>query len=241
MNKMDNFAVVLVEPKYEGNIGYVARVMKNFGFSRLILINPFPKLGDEAFSRAMHGFDILERAEILESLEEVKEEFDFLIGTTAITASDRNPWRTPIFPEMLKKSLSNEGKKALIFGREDHGLLNEEIEKCDLLVTIPASEEYPTLNLSHSVAIILYELSKHLHEEKLRKLKKFREAGKIEKDVLLRMFNNMVDQLIENDFESKLAKKTFKELIGRAFISGRETFTLIGVFRKACEKLKNQK
>jgi len=226
-----------MEPKYEGNIGSVARVMKNFGFNELILVNPH-KLGKEARAMAMHGRDILENAKKFDNFNAVREEFDFLIATTAIIATDRNPLRTPMPLHDLKSALEVDGKIGLVFGREDYGLYNEEIEACDLLVSIPASEEYPTLNLSHSVAILLYEISKQRFEKRKRRLKKFRKADSVEKKVLLEKFDSFADSVHDRKQDAKLAKKTFRQLIGRAFISGRESFTLIGLFRKARNRIK---
>jgi tRNA/rRNA methyltransferase len=233
---MASFSVVLVEPRYGGNVGSVARVMKNFGFKELVLINP-PELEKEARAMAMHGRDVLENAGVLDGFGKLKEEFDFLVATTAIIATDKNPMRTPVFPEDLRNSLEIDGRVGLVFGREDYGLCNEEIELCDLIVSIPASGEYPTLNLSHSVAILLYEISKQGHERKRGGLKKFKGVNLTEKRVLLEKFDALVDSVHSREQDAKLAKKTFRQLIGRAFISGRESFTLIGLFRKALRKI----
>jgi tRNA/rRNA methyltransferase len=107
-----------------------------------------------------------------------------------------------------------------------------------MLVTIPASREYPTLNLSHSVAIILYELA---NEENRRKAsgKKYKLLNKVEKETLLRFYDELVDTLRDQKFEQTIAKRTFRQLIGRAFMSGREAKTMTGVFRKAKEKRMN--
>jgi len=228
---MAEFSVILVEPKYQGNIGSVARVMKNFGFTKLVLINP-PKLGGEARAMAMHGLDILKDATTMR-FDDLKERFDFLIATSAITAGDSNAMRSPVLPEELKNSIDLNGRIGILFGREDKGLSNEEIASCDMLLAIPASEEYPTLNLSHSVAVILYELSGISNRGKL---KKFRRANKVEKEILLKKFDMLVDSVYMEEFRRKVAKKTFKQLVGRAFISGREATSLTGVFRRAGEK-----
>jgi len=233
---MPSFSIILVEPKYQGNIGSVARVMKNFGFKSLVLINP-PRLEGEARAMAMHGLDILNDAETLEDFDGLKDRFDFLIATSAVTAGDSNAMRSPVTPEELKNSIDLDGKVGILFGREDAGLSNEEIKSCDVLVTIPASEEYPTLNLSQSVAIILYEISRLSN---VKKLKKFRKANKVEKEILLKKFNQLVDSVYGEEFRQRVAKKTFRQLIGRAFISGREATTLMGVFRKGSDKRKKK-
>jgi len=231
---MVEFFVVLVKPKYQGNIGSVARLMKNFGFRNLVLVKP-PKLEGEARAMAMHGRDILKGAEVLKDFGELKDRFDFLVATSAVIAGDSNAMRSPVTPDELGNSLDLDGKVGILFGREDTGLSNDEIKECDVLVTIPASNEYPTLNLSQSVAIILYEISRLSDRKKLRK---FRKAKKIEKDILLEKFNALVDSVYREDFRRRVAKKTFKQLTGRAFVSGLEATTLIGVFRRASERKK---
>lgn len=141
-------AVVLVEPESPGNIGSVARVMKNFGFKELVLINPC-KITEEAFKMARHGEDILKNAKIFQQLERALEPYDIKIATTGKTRNF-----ITIRPEEIPKYES----MCIVFGRESSGLTNEEINMCDLVVKIPASQEYPVLNLSHAVAIILYTL-----------------------------------------------------------------------------------
>jgi tRNA/rRNA methyltransferase len=240
---MTEISVVLVEPMYEGNMGSVARLVKNFGFKELILVNPprHPKESPDARSMAMHGLDVLESAKIIKDYKKLPEMFDFLIGTTAISATDSNSRRRPIFPEELAKSIVGEGRIAIIFGREDHGMSNEEIDACDIMVTIPASREYPTMNLSHSVAVILYELSKRKFSDELGAKKKFHKIGGLEKKVLQDKFDEFVDVIQDHDFEKKLAKKTFKQVIGRAFIAQKEAFTLTGIFRRGARFAKKGK
>lgn len=233
---LDNFHVVLVEPKYGGNVGSVARVMKNFGFRSLVLVNP-PKLGKEARAMAMHGREIMEKALKLESFGQLDGRFDFLIATSSVVASDNNYLRTPVLADRLSGTLEVRGKIALIFGREDMGLSNDEIDACDMLVNIPSNPKYPTLNLSQSVGILLYELSKDLWSGRLRENKKLQELSGVEKKVLLDKFGILADKVNQREFESKLAQKTFKHVVSRAFISSGEASTLIGVFRKAGERL----
>ncbi len=230
---MASFSVVLVEPKYEGNVGSVARVMKNFGFSELVLVNPC-ELGLEAKKMSSHAQDILKNAKVLEKFDDLLDEYDFLVATSAIIATDKNSLRTPIMPEKLKNSLKIKGKVALLFGREDYGLFNEEIKECDLLVNIPTSKEYSTLNIAISVAVLLYEISK-LEREVKGTMQKFENANRIEKKVLLEKFSDLVDEVYDNETQRSITKKTFRTLLGRAFISGREAASLTGVFRRAKE------
>jgi len=230
------FHIILVEPRYDGNIGSVARVMKNFGFRNLILVKP-PPIGPEGRKNSMHARDIMEKAKVVDSFDEAIEGFDVVVGTSAQFGGDANTLRTPVFPEDLSKAFDAKGKVALLFGREDYGLLNEEIERCDMLVTIPAHHEYPTLNLAQSAAILLYELSREANRRKLKK-KKFRQMNETDKKYMLKFYDELVDEVYEHDFERKLAKRTYRSIIGRAFTSGREAKTMTGVFRHAKDKIK---
>ncbi|MBD3388541.1 MAG: TrmJ/YjtD family RNA methyltransferase [Candidatus Altiarchaeales archaeon] len=239
MEMKGTFSVVLVEPKYDGNIGSVARAMRNFGFRDLALVKP-PEIGSEGRRNSMHARELMEDARVYGSFDEMKEDFDFLVGTTAKVAGDGNTLRTPVFPEELSVALDSKGRVGLLFGREDYGLLNEEIRECDMLVTIPANPEYPTMNLAMSVAVILYELSKQANKRRSSQ-KKFKELSGKEKEILLRFFDELVDEIYDRDYENQLSKKTFRQLVGRAFISGRESKTLTGLFRKSGERIRGER
>src|SRR5439155_23536632 len=151
--------IVLVEAKNEGNVGAVARAMKNFDASDLVLVNPCP-LGIEARQRAMHGVDILESARVFPDLASALKDADLIVGTSGIdTESEKRFPRIAIGPRDLAIKVHDvQGTIALLFGREDFGLLDEELRQCDLLVKVPASTGYPILNLSHAATILLYEL-----------------------------------------------------------------------------------
>lgn len=152
-------SVALVEPKYSGNIGSVARVMHNCGLTDLILINP-GELTEDAFKFSMHSLDILNGSRKYDSLSDVIGEFRYVVATSSVqTFNGRKFRRVPVEPSSFwKSSLKQKGKILLVFGREDDGLRNEEIELCNTFVHITANPEYPVFNLSHSVAIILYEM-----------------------------------------------------------------------------------
>src|SRR3989338_6081549 len=156
--------------------------MKNFGFKKLILINPVcnPK-SITARKRSKHAVDVLNNSKII-SLKSKKEiysvmnKFDYTIATTSQLGTDFNIARSPITPEQLLNKLSNDKinitktKIALVFGRENYGLSNEEINACDFSLTIPTNKEYPSMNISHSIAVVLYELSKLNDNQKENKV-----------------------------------------------------------------------
>lgn len=239
---MENFSIILVEPIYGGNIGSVGRVMMNFGFKNLAMVNP-PLIGVDAMTFAVHAKEIVQNAKIFRTYDEMTENFDVMIGTSAEIAGDKNFIRTPILSANIGNFINFDGRIGLVFGREDRGLLDKEIEKCDFLVTIPTDKNYKSLNLSHSVAVILYEL---VREKNLMgtNLKKMKIADKIEKDVMLEKFTELVKLFELGDFRTRLITKTFRTITGRAFISGRECNTLTGVFRRSyelIEKLRKEK
>ncbi len=221
------YKVVLVEPKYEGNVGSVARVMKNFGFTDLVLINP-PELGD--FSRAMasHAVDIVDNCQIACSFEEAVATSDLAVGATGIAgASNDEHIRMPFYtPAELKEKLNGVvGVISLVFGREDLGLSNEELKQCDMIVKIPTSDEYSVMNLSHAVAVILYELS-GIHGGKINLAKH---------DDLERLYVHFAYVLEQVGYPKHKCAKTLlmlRRILGRAILTGREVQTLRGILRK---------
>ncbi len=227
-----DISVILVNPKYGGNIGSIARCMKNFNVKDLRIVGNRDILNKEAYMFSVHAKDILDSAKFYNTLEEAIEDIDITVGTSGIVSGDRNLKRVPISPkDLAKNQLMCKGRMGLIFGREDDGLYSEEIELCDLFVAIPTSEEYPIMNLSHAVAVILYELYSSSVDgyENIN----IREASKLEKDILIEIFNNFVDKK-DNipDYRKNLCKIIFKRIIGRAFISGKEAHTLMCVFKE---------
>ena len=161
------FRVVLVEPYYAGNIGSVARLIKNFSFHQLYLVKPRAyHLSDEAFQWAMHAKDVLERATVVKRLEDALKDASLVVATTA-KPHEKMVRRTPITPKKLAEVVepywNSDEVVAIMFGREPSGLANEELDMADILVTIPTSPEYPAMNLSHSVAVILYEIYTRKH------------------------------------------------------------------------------
>ena len=150
--------VVLVRPKEDGNVGAVARLARNFGVHRLVLVAPRARLGPEARRRAMAGLPYLRAAVTTSTLGRAVEDADLVIGTTDLSTGRSTAYlRRSVSPERLGEIVRPlEGRVALVFGPEDNGLGRDDLHRCDLLVHVPARREFPTLNLSHAVAIVLY-------------------------------------------------------------------------------------
>jgi len=159
INPLHNIRVVLVGTLYSGNVGSVCRAMANMGLRELVLVAP--RLCDdwgEAARLAVHATDILDAVRRTETLEEAVADCCAVAGTTARGGLYRLHVRAPreLAPELL--TLAGQGKVALVFGREDKGLSNEEIACCTHLVRIPVDLGYASLNLAQAVLICAYEL-----------------------------------------------------------------------------------
>jgi len=155
----DGASVTLVEPNYPVNVGHTARLLKNFGVKKLYLVKPKIDISVAAVY-ASHASDVLDRA-IVTTFENVREENELLVATTAVRASKKsNIIRKPIGPDCLRSILSSSRTSSLVFGRDTTGLTNDEIRICDVTTTIDTVPAYRALNLGHAVAIILYLASK---------------------------------------------------------------------------------
>lgn len=156
----DDIFFILVEPKEAGNIGSAARAMKNMGFTNLRLVRPRTPVNDEARWFACNAGDVLDAAAGYESVSEAVSDMTLVIGTTR-RMGKRRGLVYPVEQGCRKAYDTASGNKtAILFGRESRGLLNEEVEQCGFLVTIPSSRLQPSLNLSHAVLVVAYELSK---------------------------------------------------------------------------------
>lgn len=225
--------VVLVEPENEGNVGAVARAMRNFNVADLMLVKPCA-LGVEAQKRAMHGVEVLRAAQSVEDLDRALRGVDLVVGTSGIATSNEKKFaRIAITPSELARRVGPmDGTLAVLFGREDFGLLDEELRKCDLLVTIPASSDYPILNLSHAVAIILYAL--YLERSPRRAI---REASGSEKDRLHAAFADLLDATDYPAHKNVRTRTMFRRLLGRAVPTKWEFHALMGVFQRATKRI----
>ena len=155
---LDRVRIVLSHTSHPGNIGAAARAMKTMGLSRLVLVNPKSFPDPEAVSRAVGADDILDRAMVCSSLDEALSGCVFAV---AASARHRSLGPAPMQaresgPVVLERAA--EGAVALVFGNETAGLSNEEVQRCQATVFIPANPEYTSLNLGAAVQLLCYEL-----------------------------------------------------------------------------------
>lgn len=229
---MPHFRVVLIEPLNDGNIGAVARAMKNFGIEDLVLVRPCA-VGEEATKRAMHGLDVLKNARTVYSEEEALKGVDFVAATSGIdTISEKKFPRISMTPRAFAEKMKGaDGRVALLFGREDFGLDNELIKKSDFLITIPANPKYSVLNISHAASIVLYELfvSGFVKVEP-------RSTGNVEREKLYEFFGTLLDVIDYPEYKKEKTKVMFRRLIARSVPSVWEFHTLMGVLDGAIMK-----
>ena len=230
---MADFCVVLVEPKYDGNVGAVARAMKNFGLRELLLVKPC-QIGEEARRRAMHGLDVLESAKTFDDLDEAIKNADMVVGTTGIdTKSEKKFLRIPMTPkEFADRAKDVAGRVAVLFGREDFGLLNGELRKCDLLVTIPTDSEYPILNVAQAAVIVFYELFQKPGK------RGGRQASAMEKEKLHEALVNLLSITNYPSHKLERTKIMFRRMMGRAAPSKWEFHALMGVLTRATNRIR---
>lgn len=216
---MDNVDVVLVRPEKPGNVGSVARAMKNFGFTKLVLVEPC-ELTEETRAQAKHAYDVVRNARVLKKFN--AKDYSYVVGTTGIVGAERQC----ISPTQVKKALPK-GPVAILFGNEGRGLSKAELQSCDVLVHIQTAEDYAVMNLSHAVAIVLYELCDVAATQAV---------GRKERDALVYAFINTLDNL---DYPAKEdAKNTLAQWLNRVPPTRQEAATLLGAFKRIEKRLK---
>ena len=151
---------ILVEPAVPENIGASARALKTMGFRNLRLVNPYHHLDEKALWVAHGSQDILDQAGLFPTLAAAIADCDFIIATSA----KRRRVRTDTvllagLPEVIASKAGSLRRVAVVFGREDKGLSNDDLQRCDILSTVPLAARYPSLNLAQTVMLYAYTLS----------------------------------------------------------------------------------
>jgi TrmH family RNA methyltransferase len=232
---MPRVEIVLINPLYEGNVGFSARVMKNFGFEHLVLVGACP-LGEEARARAAHAQDVLQNA-VHCSLDEVFTRSSLSIATTGeVSKSVCQAMRMPFYsPGEVREMIRDiDGTVSILFGRENWGLNNEEIGRSDVICTIPSNPGYPILNLSHAVGILCYELA-HLPRGS------YLLASREEMEHLYRHVDRFLTRIDHPSFKRENTMLLIRRIFGRAQLTVREASTLHGLMRRTEWQMDNKK
>ncbi len=227
--------VVLVRPKEDGNVGAVARVARNFGAERLVLVAPRARVGSEARRRAMAGLPLLRAARTVRALEPALAGADLVVGTTDLSTGRSTAYlRRSVSPERLGEMLLPvEGRVAVLFGPEDNGLSREELARCDVLVHIPARREFPTLNLSHAAAIVLYAVhrAKGVSDPETTPAPVPLELNGQEKELFLSRLAELLGQIGYPLHKRKGMVLLFRRLLGRSTPTEAEYRMMLGFYR----------
>jgi TrmH family RNA methyltransferase len=236
-----SIAVAVVDASEPGNVGTIARSMKNFGLSELLLVDP-PDLDPEGEA---YGFAGHAREDVLPNATELS--FDDLVSNyhtvacTAITNEDptkhvRYPAKTP---RELGDSLAHvDAETAIVFGRERVGLTNEELSQVDEICSIPASEAYPVLNLGQAATIVCYELRSLTVAETQHPDEIHERASERQLEGLHDQFGDYLDAIEHPANKQPKARRMFRRLVGRAHPTGREASTLRGILRKGALRIR---
>jgi tRNA/rRNA methyltransferase len=238
-------AIALVEPQYPVNVGHIARLMKNFGFKSLYFVRPhFDKA--EAIKYSTHGKDVLVAAKTV-TLRQLRKKFDVFIGTTAIQATSRlNVLRESINAEQAAKIIHDASTKGycILLGRESSGLSNEELEMCDLVVTIDTKTKYRTMNVAHALVILLYEISKLKSEPPVKRSRKTVDlASHQDIDLLLKYICKLEDASNYDVHKKPLLEAAAKRLLAKSVPTAKDVMLLVSLLRKsllAIERLRHR-
>ncbi|TXT56630.1 MAG: hypothetical protein BAJATHORv1_20220 [Candidatus Thorarchaeota archaeon] len=232
MTELSNISVILVEPESPGNVGFASRVLANFGVKDLRIVGTDPRQEQDAQIFSVHAADLLESASIYEYIEDAIQGIDNIWAATARVGRNHSVTRAAVpLPDLPNPTKLN-GRVGLLFGRESTGLMNEEIDLADFVFTIPVAPDYPSLNLSHAIAVVLYELFHKYAPEDEPTRSDPKPATRKEKEQVVIFFDEVIDIIPIRDYKKPIAKQVFRNLLGRAYMTGREIATLTGTIRR---------
>lgn len=237
---MNHIRIVLVNTSHPGNIGATARAMKNMGLARLYLVSPKIFPSEEADSRASGATDILENAIVVETLEEAIADCQLVIGTSA---RERHiPWPLIDPKQAAEQGMASSLETAFVFGREDRGLTNEELQRCHYHVNIPAVESFSSLNLGAAVQVIAYELRMRKLENEKKGIVPVKwdvpAATSQQMDHLLVHLESVLEQIEFLDPKAPRQVMTrFRRLYQRAGLDQQEMGMLRGMLKSTESKL----
>ena len=227
--------VVLVRPKEDGNVGAVARVARNFGAERLVLVAPRARVGAVARRRSMAGLALLQAARRVAALETAIDGADLVVGTTDLAWGRSTAYlRRSVSPERLGEVLrAVDGRVALVFGPEDNGLSRTELARCDLLVHIPARREFPTLNLSHAAGIVLYAVhrARGPDDPESTPAPDVLDLNGREKELYLERLGELLPRIGYPVHKRRGLILLFRRVLGRATPTEAEYRMMLGVFK----------
>ena len=237
---LDNISFVLVDTKTPGNMGAVARCMMNMGLSNLILVRPPADQNSEALKLAAGAHRVLENAQTFSTLRDAVSDFGLVIGASRHQSRWRKNLHTPrILAEKLMPYLSG-NRSAIVFGNEVNGLENDDIALCHELISIPSSSAFPSLNLSHAVMVVAYELFVAAQAKLPASDRTLASSGELEQ-----FYEHFQKSLQDMGFIDKAHPEhmmfSLRQLFGRSRLDSREVSILRGILSQIERSSKIQK
>ncbi len=156
--KLENIKVVMVGTTHPGNVGAAARAMATMGFARLVLVAPACRVDETAYARAKGAIDLLDRCETRATLADAIADCEFAVATSARQRSLSWPTLDPGEAATRLLACDDATSAAIVFGREQSGLSNDELQLCQAMVTIPTSPDFSSLNVASAIQILCYEI-----------------------------------------------------------------------------------
>jgi len=236
-----NIRIVLVQTSHPGNIGSAARAMKNMCLENLYLVSPqnFPDPEGKSRAMAAGADDVLAGIKIFDSLDEALAGCSYVVGASARLRAI--PWPVIDPRECVQQltEIAQTDQVALVFGREDRGLTNEELERCNALVHIPGNPDYMSLNIAAAVQVLAYEIhmSSYLQGDKLEKLVEFYDHPRATADEVEGLYGHFESALISLGFHDpdnpRQLMRRLRRLFNRAGLDKMEVNILRGILTAA--------
>ena len=243
---LDQITLILTRPKYPGNIGSVARAAKNMGIHRIRVVKrgdpDMEEIYPQIHKMATHlAADVVEKIEFFQTIEEAIADATYIVGTTARFGTARRPVIDPV--EMAERliDVSQNNHVAIVFGPEDAGLSTQELQCCHDFVAIPTSDAFRSINLSHAVMIICYELFKaSLPGQDKGFTPKLASSGELEG-----MYAQLQDMFVKIDFinpeNPEYWMTSVRRMLSRLRLQAKEVKMIRGVCRQVLWYTSNKK
>ncbi len=231
---LNNLRIVLVRPQYSGNIGAVARAMRNMGFNELTLVNPLPLHRAQADIMAVHARDVLDTMSVHSSLRAAIGDCGLVVGTTCRPGLYRDTAVSPrtLAPHIVTMAAANH--VALVFGPEESGLTNEDLRVCHRLISIPTDAGYSSLNLAQAVLLCCYEIFLAAQAEQEDTVSKGHPLALAEQQEL--MYEKLKQALLRIGFlhgdNPEHIMFALRRILGRTGLEERDVRILLGMARQ---------
>jgi tRNA/rRNA methyltransferase len=227
--------IVLVEPREAGNVGAVARAMKNFGFDELVIVGEHPQLLPVAGWWASGADDLLANARFVPALADALADAHVTVATTSMRGRTNPVTFAPRTLAAKFATLAREQTLALVFGREDSGLTREELALCQHTAAIPANARFPTMNLAQAACVFCYELSSIAPADASRELA---DAGTLER-LHQRARALLLDAGFLHENNPDRIYEDVRAMVARADLDAREATIILGIIRQLEWKLRS--